>query len=176
VWLAVLSDQLPITALVGRHPANQLIGRRSLPGQPRRAFPEPPHRRPSTCGLTRRFRRLSPTPGQVPHAFLTRPPRGPPEGGPVRLACIRHAASVDPEPGSNSPPRPLQVCSFATPPSPAPVDFLDPVWRPARANPAPHRHAPIHARSRALAPSSAPDPHEDRRTQTDPPRRRENQP
>ena len=34
VWLAVLSDQLPITALVGRHPANQLIGRRRLPGRP----------------------------------------------------------------------------------------------------------------------------------------------
>ena len=38
--------------------------------------------------------------------FLTRPPREPPEGDPVRLACIRHAASVDPEPGSNSPPTP----------------------------------------------------------------------
>lgn len=36
--------------------------------------------------------------------FLTRPPRKVPEGTPVRLACIRHAASVDPEPGSNSPP------------------------------------------------------------------------
>lgn len=35
---------------------------------------------------------------------LTRPPRKRPEGHPVRLACIRHAASVDPEPGSNSPP------------------------------------------------------------------------
>ncbi len=34
----------------------------------------------------------------------TRPPRGCPERHPVRLACIRHAASVDPEPGSNSPP------------------------------------------------------------------------
>jgi hypothetical protein len=30
----------------------------------------------------------------------------PPEGWPVRLACVRHAASVDPEPGSNSPPEP----------------------------------------------------------------------
>jgi hypothetical protein len=37
--------------------------------------------------------------------FLTRPPRDSPEGEPVRLACIRHAASVDPEPGSNSPPK-----------------------------------------------------------------------
>ncbi len=35
--------------------------------------------------------------------FLTRPPRSTSEEAPVRLACIRHAASVVPEPGSNSP-------------------------------------------------------------------------
>ena len=48
--------------------------------------------------------------GQVTHALLTRPPlsRKPflPEGilGKrfVRLACVKHAASVHPEPGSNS--------------------------------------------------------------------------
>jgi hypothetical protein len=38
--------------------------------------------------------------------FRTRPPRDHAEARPARLACIRHAASVDPEPGSNSPPRP----------------------------------------------------------------------
>ena len=27
VWLAILSDQLPIIALVGRYPTNELIGR-----------------------------------------------------------------------------------------------------------------------------------------------------
>jgi hypothetical protein len=57
-----------------------------------------------TCGITPRFRGLPPTSGQIAHVFLTRPPRLSPEGNPVRLACIRHAASVDPEPGSNSPP------------------------------------------------------------------------
>ena len=31
VWLAVLSDQLPIVALVGHYPANKLIGHRPLP-------------------------------------------------------------------------------------------------------------------------------------------------
>ena len=36
------------------------------------------------------------------HAFLTRPPFGPTYVGPIRLACLRHAASVHPEPGSNS--------------------------------------------------------------------------
>jgi hypothetical protein len=30
VWLTILSDQLPIVALVGRYPTNQLIGRRPL--------------------------------------------------------------------------------------------------------------------------------------------------
>ena len=31
MWLAVLSDQLRIGALVGRYPPNQLIRRRALP-------------------------------------------------------------------------------------------------------------------------------------------------
>ena len=31
VWLIILSDQLPIIALVGRYPTNQLIGRGPLP-------------------------------------------------------------------------------------------------------------------------------------------------
>ena len=47
---------------------------------------------------------------QVPHALLTRPPLASaslhPEGirptRLVRLACVKHAASVHPEPGSNS--------------------------------------------------------------------------
>ena len=104
VWLAVLSDQLPIIALVSRNPTNQLIGRRCLV---RRLSPflTPPTRAASVSGITPRFRGLPPAGGQVGHVFLTRPPREPPERSPVRLACIRHAASVDPEPGSNSPPK-----------------------------------------------------------------------
>ena len=52
---------------------------------------------------------LSPGTGQVSHALLTRPPlsyadsiRKLPLHNSVRLACVRHAASVHPEPGSNS--------------------------------------------------------------------------
>ena len=41
--------------------------------------------------------------GQVIHALLTRAPLSPPKGLPVRLACVKHAASVRSEPGSNSP-------------------------------------------------------------------------
>ena len=52
---------------------------------------------------------LSVCTGQVTHALLTRPPleidqihRSLNEIFPVRLACVKHAASVHPEPGSNS--------------------------------------------------------------------------
>ncbi len=34
VWLIILSDQLPIVALVGRYPTNKLIGRGPLPERP----------------------------------------------------------------------------------------------------------------------------------------------
>ena len=62
------------------------------------------------CGISSCFQLVSPGTGQVAHALLTRPPLSHkpfiPEGNPckcfVRLACVRHAASVHPEPGSNS--------------------------------------------------------------------------
>ncbi len=61
------------------------------------------------CGISSRFQLLSPSERQVAHALLTRPPLSLPLLHPknqrrsfVRLACVRHAASVRPEPGSNS--------------------------------------------------------------------------
>ena len=62
------------------------------------------------CGISSRFRLLSPCTGQVTHALLTRPPLSNMVRHPerirsvlfVRLACVRHAASVHPEPGSTS--------------------------------------------------------------------------
>ena len=39
VWLIVLSDQLPVVALVGRYPTNKLIGREPIPK--RNPFPHP---------------------------------------------------------------------------------------------------------------------------------------
>ena len=45
---------------------------------------------------------LFPTIGQVTYVLLTRPPLSH-RSETVRLACIKHAASVCPEPGSNSP-------------------------------------------------------------------------
>jgi hypothetical protein len=56
------------------------------------------------CGISPGFPELSPTRRQVSHVLLTRSPlysRGCPRFL-VRLACVRHAASVDSEPGSNS--------------------------------------------------------------------------
>ena len=61
------------------------------------------------CGISVRFQTLSPMPRQVAHALLTRPPlsllrsiRRLPSINSVRLECVMHAASVHPEPGSNS--------------------------------------------------------------------------
>ena len=31
VWVTILSDHLPVAALVGRHPANKLMGREAIP-------------------------------------------------------------------------------------------------------------------------------------------------
>ena len=55
--------------------------------------------RPSFPGLSRSAR-------QITHVLLTRSPLEYPQqaaGLSVRLACVKHAASVRPEPGSNSP-------------------------------------------------------------------------
>ena len=61
------------------------------------------------CGISSCFQLLSPGTGQITHALLTRPPltvfpsiRKLPVTQSVRLACVKHAASVHPEPGSNS--------------------------------------------------------------------------
>ena len=63
-----------------------------------------------SCGISSRFQLLSPSERQVPHALLTRPPLSSASIGRilfpqilVRLACVKHAASVHPEPESNPP-------------------------------------------------------------------------
>ncbi len=63
---------------------------------------------------------LSPSSGQVTNALLTRSPlrnsQYEYQESFVRLACIRHAASVHPEPGSNSPQNSSHYCGFASSP------------------------------------------------------------
>ena len=107
MWLIILSDQLPVEALVSRYLTNKLIGREPLfRRDPKAAFtadhkisritryypvvrPAIPHRR---TGCSR-----------VTHPSATRSPKCKHLGSLVRLACVKHAASVRPEPGSNSP-------------------------------------------------------------------------
>ena len=108
MWPSTLSGRLLIVALVGRYPANKLIRREPILHHI--TFHTAPCGAVRLCGISSRFQLLSPSAGQVAHALLTRPPLGSanfrsekfPSARPVRLACVRHAASVHPEPGSNS--------------------------------------------------------------------------
>ena len=104
MWGTFLSEPLPIVALVGRRPANKLMGRIPIPHRPK-AFaggPCGPHAPP---GINLSFERLDPDGGQVGYALLTRAPVAIgallPHAAP-RLACVKPVASVHPEPGSNS--------------------------------------------------------------------------
>ena len=108
MWPITLLGRLPIVDLVGRYLTNYLIGReptlyRIAPLTPGPCDPV------VLCGIRTTFAVLSPCRGQVAHALLTRPPlsylsssRSLPSDNSARLACVRHAASVRPEPGSNS--------------------------------------------------------------------------
>ena len=108
MWPITLSGRLPIVDLVGRYLTNYLIGRE--PTLHRIAPLTPlPCGSVVLCGIRTPFGILSPCEGQVAHALLTRPPLTcilPVEAlskyKSARLACVRHAASVRPEPGSNS--------------------------------------------------------------------------
>ena len=59
MWLAILSDQLPVIALVSHYLANKLIGREPLSMPPKgffaRGLPQA-----IVCGITRPLGRLSP--------------------------------------------------------------------------------------------------------------------
>ena len=77
------------------------------PRPPREGGPTPPAPGGArgSRGITPPFGGLDPGAGQVAYALLTRPPlvRAPRGAPTARLACVRPAASVHPEPGSNSP-------------------------------------------------------------------------
>jgi hypothetical protein len=70
VWLVVLSDQLPVEALVSRYLANKLIGRDSIQKRIAALIPQSE----ITCGINSPFGELSPTSGQVSHVLRTRSP------------------------------------------------------------------------------------------------------
>ncbi len=78
VWLIILSDQLPVEALVGHYPTNKLMGRglvlrRELPWRgPLSLFP--PRRKKSYAVLAPVSRGCPPSEGLITHVLLTRAP------------------------------------------------------------------------------------------------------
>ena len=72
MWLTILSDQLPIIALVRRYHTNKLIGRTSL--RKRLAAFVIRFQAVTVCGISQPFGWLFPTSGQVTYVLLTRPP------------------------------------------------------------------------------------------------------
>jgi hypothetical protein len=77
VWLVVLSDQLPVVALVSRYLANKLIGRGPIgKRQVLRSPSLAPRGGPldAVCGINPGFPGLSPTSRHVAHVLRTRPP------------------------------------------------------------------------------------------------------
>ena len=75
MWPISLSARLPIADLVGRYLTNYLMGREPLL---LRITPltSKPCGSVVLCGISNRFRLLSPSKGQVAHALLTRSPLG----------------------------------------------------------------------------------------------------
>ena len=73
MWPFNLSVRLPIVALVGRYPANWLIGREPIFQRINPLTPVPCDT-VVLCGISIRFQMLSPTERQVAHVLLTRSP------------------------------------------------------------------------------------------------------
>ena len=73
MWPINLSVRLPIVDLVGRYPANYLIGREPIS---QRIAPLTSRGCPQkvSCGISVRFQTLFPSERQVAHVLLTRPP------------------------------------------------------------------------------------------------------
>ncbi len=113
VWPVTLSGRLPVEAMVGHYPTIKLIGREHI--LHRKNFPPTHMHGPVISGISHRFQWLSLSEGQITHVLLTRSPLEYPQVGlSARLACVKHAASVRPEPGSNSP---SKECSRQTNPN-----------------------------------------------------------
>ena len=102
VWPVTLSGRLPVVALVSHNLTNKLIGRGPIPH--RKSFPPPGH------ATSREYSVLDPVSqaypkvqGRSPTCYSPVRHSSTPKGLSVRLACVKHAASVRPEPESNSP-------------------------------------------------------------------------
>lgn len=103
MWPVALSGRLPVEAMVGRYPAIKLIGRDPIPYRwifPGRTCiqPEHPALPPVSKSYSGVWGRSVTHYSPVRHSHPGANPRDP-----VRLACVKHAASVHPEPESNPP-------------------------------------------------------------------------
>jgi hypothetical protein len=102
VWPDTLSGRLPVVALVGHHPTNKLIGRGPIPH--RKSFPPPGHATSRVYSVLDPVSQAYPkVQGRSPTCYSPVRHSCTPKGLTVRLACVKHAASVRPEPESNSP-------------------------------------------------------------------------
>ena len=105
MWPFNLSVRLLIVDLVSRYLTNYLIRREPI-FMRIASLTSRLCSQNASCGISTSFPVLSPSQRQVAHALLTRPPltfissKLPNQF--VRLECVMHAASVYPEPGSNS--------------------------------------------------------------------------
>ena len=101
VWPVALSGRLPVVALVGHHPTNKLIGRGPIPN--RKTFHSQSCNRESYPVLDPVSQAYPRVGGRSPTCYSPVRRSCTPKGLTARLACVKHAASVRPEPGSNSP-------------------------------------------------------------------------
>ena len=104
MWPYTLSGRLPIIALVGRYPTNKLIGRELILKRPKaltlKAYA--PEYYAVLATLSRSYSSLE---GRLLTCYspVRHSSRVASYSRIVRLACVRHAANVHSEPGSNSP-------------------------------------------------------------------------
>src|SRR6202035_2923144 len=96
-----LSGRLPVVALVGRYPTNKLIGRELIPS--RNSFHHGRCLKWSYLVLIPVSRSYPRAKGRLLTCYSPVRRSSTPKGLSARLACVKHAASVRPEPGSNSP-------------------------------------------------------------------------
>ena len=94
LWLSVLPDQLPVIGLVSYYLTNYLIGRGLLP-----KLAVTPFALLENIEYYPGFRRAILYLGADSHVLLSRPPLNfSLRKNPVRLAYLKHTASVNPEP------------------------------------------------------------------------------
>ncbi len=96
VWPVALSGRLPVVALVGHYPTSKLIGREPIPN--RKTFHHPRCRRRSYPVLDPVSQAYPRVRGRLLTCYSPVRRSSTPKGLSARLACVKHAASVRPEP------------------------------------------------------------------------------